>query len=172
MKTILTKFWSFDQFCHFFWSKKLSLQILSYGYLNEASWWDKFSGAQENFFWRSIGSPKWDFYTKNSQKAIKRWFFIDFNVIYEFFSTFYIINSKKNFDFFWPPSEKNFDNFFSSKISLWVLKRTVLTSWIRFSIPKIHCRSFSSPIRNIFNKRFIYIINLPFSCTERSPMNF
>ena len=60
---------------------------------------------------------------------------------------------KKNF--FRPHSKKL--AIFVSKISIWVLKRTVLTSWIPFSILKIYLRSFSTLIRNIRNKRFIYI---------------
>ena len=47
-----------------FWSKKLSLQILSYGYLNEASWWDKFSDAQENFFEGQYGPQNGTFILK------------------------------------------------------------------------------------------------------------
>ena len=50
---------------------------------------DKFSGAQENFI--SIGSQKWDFHAKSRQKSIKKSFFVDFNLICEFFSKFYII---------------------------------------------------------------------------------
>ena len=51
-------------------------------------------------------------------------------------SEFYTINLKK--DFLWPPSRK----FFFLEILIWALKRTVLTSWIRFSVSKIHWRSF------------------------------
>ena len=47
IKTIGRKILSFDQFCHFFDQQKLSLQVFSYGYLNEASGWDKFS--DDNF---------------------------------------------------------------------------------------------------------------------------
>ena len=47
---------------------------------------------------------------------------------------------KKNCWVFLTPFQKNFLDFFSSKKLIWVLKRTLLTSWIRFSILKIHYR--------------------------------
>ena len=79
---------------------------------------------------------------------------------------------KKIFDFFYPLPQKKFWIFFSSKISLWVLKRIVLTRLKRFLIFKIHQRSFRTRIGNIINKRYKKLNDVPYSGTERSLMNF
>ena len=74
---------------------------------------------------------------------------------------------------FWPPTPKKyFEKFFSSKISIWVLKRIVLTSWKRFLLYKSHQRSFRTRIRHVIELYILLINNVPYSGTERSLMNF
>ena len=107
------------------------------------------------FFWRSIESPKYDCFVKNSQKTINRSFFVDFNFINEFFSKFHIVDWKIIFGFF--DTLPNHNWIFCSKMSIWVLKRTVLMRWTRFLILKIDWRSFSTLIRSILDKGYIYI---------------
>ena len=79
---------------------------------------------------------------------------------------------KKFLIFFTHYPKKNFENFFSSKISLWVLKRIVLTRWKRFLIFEIHQRSFRTRIRHIIQFFIPFVNNVPYSGTERSLMNF
>ena len=58
------------------------------------------------------------------------------------------------------PFQSKYFVFFSSKISIWVLRRTVLTSWLSFSLIKTHWRScrtqreYIIEIDILFTKRF------------------
>ena len=79
---------------------------------------------------------------------------------------------EKNLIFFHPLPQKKFEFFFSSKISLWVLKRIVLTRWKRFLIFEIHQRSFRTRIRHTIQFFIPVVNNVPYSGTERSLMNF
>ena len=71
--------------------------------------------------------------------------------------------------------EKIFQNFFwifnyPTKMSLWVLKRIVLTSWKRFLILKINQRSFRTRIRHVIQLNIRFVNNVAYSVTERSLM--
>ena len=114
-------------------------------------------------FWWSIASPKWDFYLKwpkHKQKILSRpvqfqkWIFPQIS-----------LDEMKKTDF-----KKNW--FFSSKISIWVLKRNILTGWIRFLIIKILQRSFHIWKRYIMEIYILLIKNIPYLSTDRSPKNF
>ena len=89
----------------------------------------------------------------------------------EIFSSFFIINWKKMI-FFTRYPKQNFENFFSSKISLWVLKRIVLTRWKRFLIFEIHQRSFRTRIRHDNQLNIRFFNNGAYSDMERSLANF
>ena len=150
----MAKVLSFDQFCHFL-IKKTSLQIYSYRYSNKASRWDKLSIAYENFiFWWSIGYPKWVFVINGQTTEA---FFVHSNILNEFVRQFYIMDKT---NFFWPPS----------KISIWVLNRTVMTSWVRLSIIKTHW-TFRTRKRYILELYVPFINNAPYSSTKLSSMN-
>ena len=88
-------------------------------------------------FWRSIRSPEW--HLKIAKKHPKDHFPSIF-IAYRSLSAYFSLLIEKNFDSFDPLSQKKFD-FISSKISIWVLQRTVLMSSRRFLILKIHWRS-------------------------------
>ena len=79
---------------------------------------------------------------------------------------------KKKMLIFLPATPKKFENFCSSKISLWVLKRIVLTHWKRFLIFKIHQTSFRTRIRHVIQFFILFVNNVPYPHTERSQMNF
>ena len=79
---------------------------------------------------------------------------------------------KKKIDFRPPTPKKNFENFFYSKIPIWVLKRIDLTSWNRFLIWKIHQRSFRIRIGQAIELYRLLVNNVPYSGTERSLMTF
>ena len=81
------------------------------------------------------------------------------------------LNRKVFFGFLIPTPKINWF-FFSTKISIWVHKRILLTSWKRFLIYKIRQRSFRTRKRHVIELNILLINNVPYPSTERSLMNF
>ena len=125
----------------------------------------QFSVPLANFdiFVMLIGSSKCDFIVKNSQNNVNGAYFFHSDLMNEFFGWFYIIYWNKLFLF---PSKNKFE--FISKISIWVLKRTALVSWILFFILKIHQRSFCTGIRYAIDLYLMSITDVCYSVVDRN----
>ena len=122
--------------------------------LKEAPWRDKLSGGYKNVF-KISRVPKMGHFYKNLSKHPELSIFRLNECQGWNFQLIFHHKLKKNFlIFFYPLPQKKFSKFFFSKISLWVLKRILLTRLKRFLIFKIHQRSFCTRIGDIINKRF------------------
>ena len=136
------KFLRFDQFCRFF-GQKIMINNIVIWVLKRSFSTRQIQWCMRKIIWRSIGSPKWGFSTKMSYNAPNWAFFDKLNVTNEFFINFTSLIKNRHLN---PHSKKIL------KKSIWVLKRIVLTSSIRFLTLNIYWMSFRTQIWNVISK--------------------
>ena len=96
IKTLVTKFLSFDQFCHFSDQKliiaNIVIWVFKWSFLIRWIQWCKWE-----FFWRSVESPKGDFFAKNGRNTTKKYFSSTPNSKMIFSGNFTLKIVKKNY---------------------------------------------------------------------------